>query len=254
MTDASLQSQVALITGGSRGIGLAIAQACADAGASVVITGRDEAALAAACATRPGAIESVQGDAASEEAAQACIARTLDTHGRLDILVNNAGGPSKFGGLLDLPVESFDATIALNLRGPFVWSRAAWQSAMKERGGVILNISSIGGLNTPRAMGAYSIAKAALNQMTRVLAAELAPQVRVNAIAPGLTRTEQTRPQTERGDLRALVPMERYGEPEDIAAAALFLLSGASSWITGQTLAIDGGMLVETGRLKRTKP
>jgi len=178
--------------------------------------------------------------------------QTMQTCGRIDILVNNAGGPLQAGPLLDLPVENLDATWELNLRGPYLWIRAAWQTWMREHGGVILNIASLGGISLQPGMGAYSLSKAALLHMTRILAAELSPKVRVNAIAPGVIKTDATAEFIEAGgpSMAARMPLQRFGNPEDIAQACRFLVSDSSSWITGETLIIDGGALVQWGRIR----
>lgn len=247
-----MQGKVAIITGGSRGIGRACAAAFIAAGASVVITGRDTGSLAVAAAQLGPRASTFAGDAADPQVAEQCVAQALAAHGRLDILVNNAGGPPDDGPLLDVPPEVLEETWRFNVAGPLAWTRAAWRAAMRERGGVVLNIGSIGGLTTPRAMGAYALCKAAVHHMTRVLAAELGPGVRVNAIAPGITRTAATaRATVHEAAIRKRLPLERIGEPEDIAKAALFLVSDASSWITGEILLVDGGTMVQWGRLGR---
>jgi len=246
----SLEGKSALITGGSRGIGLQIARAYSESGATVTITGRDRSALDAAAASIGGSVFAVAGavddDAVVREAVETALAAT----GRVDILVNNAGGPPAEGALIEAPISDYDSTIAVNLRAPLLWSREAWRRSLGEYGGVILNIGSIGGLSVPRGMGAYAIAKAGLLHMTRVLAAELAPKVRVNAIAPGMVRTPGTAV-VNYDTYKQLVPMGRVGEPADIAAVALFLASDEAQWITGETVTVDGGGLLWKARLPR---
>lgn len=248
----SLEGRAALVTGGSRGIGLATAQRLAASGATVWIVGRSRDSLEAAAALDPERLRPIAGDVADAEVARICLRDIVERHGRLDILVNNAGGPPPPGSLLDLDEAGFAAVLRFNLEAPLTWIREAYRSSMGEHGGVVLNISSIGGLTQPRAMGAYAVAKAGLLQMTRVLAAELGPRVRVNAIAPGLVKTDATAAVMKGAmAMAAGLPLERLGEPEDIAAAAHFLVSDAASWITGETLTVDGGTLVQTGKLKR---
>jgi NAD(P)-dependent dehydrogenase (short-subunit alcohol dehydrogenase family) len=243
---------VAVITGGSRGIGLACAVELAGAGASVVITGRNAASLEAARKRIGPRCATVAGDAASAEAAEACMKHALERFGRIDILINNAGGPLKVGPMLELPVANLDSTWELNLRGPYLWIRSAWHLWLREHGGVVLNIASLGGVSLQPGMGAYSVSKAGLLHMTRILAAELAPRVRVNAIAPGIVKTDATAGFIEAsGPSTPLrLPLQRFGEPGDVASACHFLVSDQSSWITGETLVIDGGSLVQWGRIR----
>jgi NAD(P)-dependent dehydrogenase (short-subunit alcohol dehydrogenase family) len=247
-----ISGRVALITGGSRGIGLACATELAGVGARVVITGRNRKSLEAARAMLGDQCMIFEGDASNADDIDACMKQAMELYGRIDILVNNAGGPLELGAMLDLPVANLDATWKLNLRGPYLWIQATWRQWMSEHGGVILNIASLGGISLQPGMGAYSITKAALLHMTRILAAELAPTVRVNAIAPGIVRTDATADFIESGgaSMVARLPMQRFGKAQDIAEACRFLVSDKSSWITGETLIIDGGSLVQWGRLR----
>jgi NAD(P)-dependent dehydrogenase (short-subunit alcohol dehydrogenase family) len=253
---AGLAGKVAVVTGASRGIGFACAKALADAGVKVAITGRDKATLEKAKAQLPADTLIFAGDAADEGVANACLAEVKKVFGRVDILVNNAGGTLKDGAMLELPMDVIDQTLRFNLRGPLVWIRAAWNDGgMKDTGGVVLNMSSLGGISLQPLMGAYNTAKAGLNHMTRILAAELGPRVRVNAIAPGLIRTDATAHVfAHEASLAPRSPMGRLGEPQDISNAVLFLVSDASSWITGETLAVDGGALVQWGKIKGWPP
>ena len=248
-----LEGKTAIVTGGSQGIGKAIAYGLAEQGAFVTIVGRNAQALESARSVMPDRIAIRVGDAIEESVAEEAVAAVVAEHGQLDMLVNNVGGAIEMGRLLDLGAEHFEKTVGFNLQTPYLWSLAAWRNSMAQHGGAILNISSVGGFNVPAKMGAYSISKAGLNQMTRVRAAELSPNVRVNGLAPGLTRSESTIGFADRPELvRKLIPLERVGEPDDIAAAALFLLGDGASWITGETLIVDGGTLVETGRVRRS--
>jgi NAD(P)-dependent dehydrogenase (short-subunit alcohol dehydrogenase family) len=248
-----LTGRVALITGGSRGIGLACAIELARAGARVVITGRSLDCLGAAHDAIGENCTICPGDASKQHDIDQCLQQTMKTHGRIDILVNNAGGPLRLGAMLDLPLENLDDTWDLNLRGPYLWIRAAWRSWMREHGGVVVNIASLGGISLHPGMGAYSLSKAALLHMTRILAAELSPNVRVNAIAPGIIRTDATLEFIEAGGptMPVRLPLQRFGNPQDIAQACRFLVSDSSSWITGETLVVDGGSLVQWGRIRR---
>ena len=240
------EGKVALVTGASRGIGAAIARSLADAGAMVVLSSRKADALEAAVATIGGEASWVVANAGDPDAAEAAVATTIERHGSVDILVNNAATNPYFGSSIDIDLGSYDKTWQVNLRGPLVWTQAAWRSSMQERGGVVLNVASIGGMSVEPAIGIYNATKAALIHLTRTLAAELAPGVRVNAVAPGLVKTDMARALWEPNEaaMARHVPVGRLGEPQDIADAAVFLCSERASWITGTTLVVDGGMLL----------
>ena len=171
------------------------------------------------------------------------MAETVARFGAVDILVNNAAANPYFGPMLGIDRSRADKTLAVNQLGPLWWSQAAHRQSMAERGGSIVNISSVGGLGPEPGIGWYNVTKAALLHITRQLAWELAPGVRVNAIAPGLVRTEFARALWEDNEARIAshIPLRRIGEPDDIATAALFLASDAAAWITGQVLVVDGG-------------
>ncbi len=245
--DFRLDDKVALVTGGSRGIGKAIATAYAQAGARVMIVSRKAETLEATAAEIGegcGWIAAHTGDA---EAAERAIDETIARFGGLDILVNNAATNPYAGPMIDVDLPRWDKTIQVNLTAPLRWTQLAWNKAMKEHGGVVINISSVGGLSTSPSIGVYDLTKAALLHMTEQLGAELGPKVRVNAICPGLIKTDFARMlwEGERGDeVAQMYPLKRLGEPEDIAAAALYLASDAGSWMTGQRIVLDGGGLV----------
>lgn len=242
-----LEGRVAVVTGAGRGIGAAIAQALAEAGADVV------------CAARSvGALEEVAGrirglgrralvvtcDVNERAQLEALAARTLDAFGRVDVLVNNAGGapPKPF---LRTSEKAFEEAFHFNVTSAFLASRFFVPHLEKSDGAAIVNISSALSHRVEKAFVAYGTAKAALNHMTELLAFELAPRVRANAIAVGSVETEALAPFLGAGDLRAkmeaLTPMGRLGTPEDIAATALYLASPASSWVTGKIFEVDGG-------------
>ncbi len=245
----SLEGRTAIVTGGSRGIGKAIAGQLARAGAQVMITSRKADACEAAAAEIGHGVAWKASNVGVPEEAEAVVDATLETFGAIDILVNNAATNPYAGPTIDVDLPRWDKTLQVNLTAPLVWSQLVWQRYMKdsEGGCSIVNISSVGGLSTNPALGVYDVTKAALLHLTRQLAAGLGPKVRVNAVAPGLIRTDFARIlwEGDRGaEVAQMYPLKRLGEPDDIAGAVLFLVAETGSWITGQTIVLDGGGLV----------
>jgi 3-oxoacyl-[acyl-carrier protein] reductase len=242
-----LVGKVALVTGGSRGIGLAISDALAAAGARVAVVARNGERAAAAAAGLPG--EGHGGfacDVADAEAARAVAAEIESGLGPVDILVNNAG-VTRDNLLLRMKEEEWDEVMAINLKGAFNMTRAVVKGMMRRRDGVILNITSVVGLMGNAGQANYAASKAGLIGFTKSVARELASRdVRCNAIAPGYIRTDMTADlgaeQTEA--LQASIPLGRLGEPEDIAGVVRFLVGPGARYITGQVLAVDGGMVM----------
>jgi len=241
-----LDGKVALVTGASKGIGKAIATVLAESGAKVVLSSRKQDALEAAAAGIDGETSAFAANAGDPEHAAAAVAHTMDTFGRVDVLVNNAATNPYMGSSIDIDLPRYDKTWEVNLRGPLVWAQACWKASMQANGGGIVNIASAGGMSVDPGIGIYNTTKAALIHLTKVLAADLSPGVRVNAIAPGLVKTDMARALWEPAEdkIAEHTPLRRLGEPEDIAHAALFLASDLSSWMTGHTMVVDGGALV----------
>lgn len=245
-----LEGRVAVITGGSRGIGLGIAGALRAEGAHVVITARKADGLRAARQELEqhqgsGDVHTVVANAGEPEQAEACVRETVERFGRLDILVNNAATNPYMGELIGLDLGRAEKTVRVNQYAMVAWTRHAWDHAMQYHGGVVVNIASVGGMIVDPGIGWYNSTKAAMILLTRQLAWELGPKVRVNAIAPGVIKTELARAVWEAREsvLTAKLPLRRLGTTEDVGNAALFLASDRSSWITGQTIVIDGGAL-----------
>jgi NAD(P)-dependent dehydrogenase (short-subunit alcohol dehydrogenase family) len=241
-----LDGRVALVTGASRGIGQAIAATLADAGAKVMLSSRKQEALDEAASTMTGEVATFAANAGDPEQAAACVDATVGRFGRVDILVNNAATNPYMGPAIEIDLPRYDKTFDVNLRGPLVWTQLAHRASMAEHGGSVINIASIGGLSVEPSIGVYNTTKAGIIYLTRTLAAELGPKVRVNAIAPGLVKTDFARALWEEHEdaLGRRLPLKRLGEPEDIAGTALFLASDLAQWITGQTIVVDGGALV----------
>ncbi len=246
---ARLEGTTALVTGGSAGIGFGIAKVFLEEGANVMITSRkaercEEAA--AELAHLPGQVAWRVSHVGDPEQGAAVMDETINHFGALDVLVNNAATNPWNGPTIDVDASRLDKTYEVNLRGPLLWTQIAWNRWMKEHGGCIINISSVGGLTTSRDLGVYCMFKSSLIHLTRQLGAELGPQVRVNCIAPGLIKTDFARVlwEGERGqEVADSYPLKRLGEPEDIGRAALYLAADAH-WMTGQTMVVDGGEIV----------
>jgi len=245
--ETGLGGKVALVTGASKGIGLAIAAAFAREGASVMLSSRKQEALDEAADGIEGDTAVFAANAGDPEAAEACVEATIERFSGIDVLVNNAATNPYMGRSIDIDVERWQKTFEVNLRGPLLWTHHAWHRSMSERpGSSVINIASIGGLSGGSAIGIYNNTKSALMHLTRVLAGELAPSTRVNAIAPGLVKTDMARALWEPNEsqLGKATPLGRIGEPDDIANAALFLAGDMSTWITGQTIVVDGGSTI----------
>jgi len=244
----SLEGKVAVVSGGSRGIGQASALALADAGASVVVASRKIADLEpVAEEIRAKGVKSmaIAAHIAKIEDSKALIEQVMKAFGRIDILMNNAGTNPYYGPLLNQDEKTYDITLNVNLKGLFFLSQLAARMMKAQGGGCIINTASIGGLMAGE-LGVYCVSKAAVIMLTQVMAKEWGQHnIRVNAIAPGIIKTRLSealwKDSAAGAKAVAHIPMMRLGEPEDIAGAVVFLASDAGSYVTGETIVIDGG-------------
>jgi len=244
---SELSGTTAIVTGGSRGIGLAIARGLAEAGARVAVLARNGARADEAAATLPGdGHMGLACDVADAAAAQSAVAAVEKAFGGIHVLVNNAG-ITRDNILLRLKDEDWDDVIDTNLKGAFNMTRAVTRGMMKRREGVILNVSSVVGLMGNAGQTNYAASKAGLHGLTKSVARELASRgVRCNAIAPGFIETDMTAELDERQTeaLRERIPLGRLGAPEDVAAVVRFLAGPSAGYITGQIITVDGGMVM----------
>jgi len=247
MSVQELSGKVALVTGGSRGIGLAISRALAEAGARVAVVARNAEGAAQAAASLAGEGHRGYGcDVGDATRAQATVVRAEAEIGPIDILVNNAG-VTRDNILVRMRDEEFDEVIATNLKGAFNLTRAVSRGMMKRREGVILNISSVVGITGNAGQTNYAASKAGLIGLTKSVARELASRgIRCNAIAPGFIRTDMTGALSDAqvDALKQVIPLGTLGEAEDVAGVARFLVGPAARYITGQVLSVDGGMVM----------
>ena len=251
-----LTGQIALVTGGSRGIGEAIAHILAACGAHVIVSSRRmdgcqqvSSAINASCKDSSGSAEAMECHIGDVERINELIDDIESRHGKLDILVNNAATNPYFGPILDTDVSAFQKTVDVNIRGYFFMSTAAAKLMQKQQSGSIINVASINGVIPADFQGIYSITKAAVISMTKAFAKECASSgIRVNALLPGATDTKFASALTQNDAILQQVlmhvPMKRIAQPEEMAGAVLFLASNAGSYTTGITLNVDGGYLL----------
>lgn len=247
MSLGRFEGQVALVTGASRGIGLAVARRLVSEGARVCITARKQPALEAAVAELGGSERAIfaAGSGDDPQHREAAVQATLQAFGRLDVLVNNTGINPTFGPLLDLEDGLARKMFEVNVLSALAWTKLAHRAWLAEHGGSIVNIASVAGLGVSPGIAFYGVTKAALINLTRQLAVELAPGVRVNAVAPAVVKTKfaEALYAADEEAAAAHYLLKRLGEPDDIGAAVAYLASADAAWTTGQTLVIDGGMI-----------
>jgi NAD(P)-dependent dehydrogenase (short-subunit alcohol dehydrogenase family) len=247
--EGALDGRAAIVTGASRGIGRAIAQALADAGARVCVTARDPDGVATAVRelTAAGArAVGCAGTVADPGHLADCVDLAVREFGRVDVLVNNAATNAPFGPLMDADPDVWREAFTVNVEAALRLTQLVWRAGMREHGGAVVNVCTEGTHGVGPRVGAYGTTKTALLRLTQQLAGELAPAVRVNSVSPGLVRTEMARFVWEKAEERIAegLPMGRIGEPEDVARAVLWLVSDDARWVTGADLLVDGGTRV----------
>ena len=249
---SDLAGRAALVTGASRGIGHAIAAELLARGASVTITARKPDELTRAADGLAGQVDgdgdrvlALPGNTGDAAARADAVARTVERFGSLDVLVNNTGISPVFGALMDADLDAVRKIFDVNVVAALGFVQEAHRAWMGSHGGSVVNIASVAGLRSTGVVAAYGASKAALIRLTEELAWQLGPGIRVNAVAPAVVRTRFSTALYEHGeqDVAAGYPMKRLGEPVDVARLVAFLVSDAASWITGETVRVDGGVL-----------
>lgn len=244
-----LTDRVALVTGGSRGIGSAIALALVEQGAHVVISSRKQADLDQEAerinSTFPERVTAIAAHTGRPEDLDRLVKAVIDRFSRIDILVNNAATNPYMGPVLGADIAAWDKTFEVNLRGVFLLTKLVYEAWMESHGGTVVNVASIGGLRPGIGLGVYNITKAGVIMLTRQLAREIGGKVRVNAVAPGLIKTRFAEAlwgnEAILDRVLASNPMGRIGLPEEVANAVVFLASDAASYVNGEVIVIDGG-------------
>ncbi|MGW0822850.1 SDR family oxidoreductase [Streptomyces sp. NPDC002845] len=248
-----LEGKAAIVTGATRGIGLAVAEALVEAGARVCVTARDPAAVARVAGDL-GAV-GLAGSVADPAHLRELTELALREFGRIDVVVNNAATNEPYGPLMDADPDRWRDAFAVNVEAPLRLTQCVWRAWMNEHGGAVVNVCTEGAAHVGPNVGAYGTSKAALVHLTRQLAGELAPGVRVNSVSPGLVRTDMARFVWEGAeeDVAAGLPLGRIGEPADVARAVVWLASDAAEWVTGADLLVDGGTRVRAAHTSRAR-
>jgi 3-oxoacyl-[acyl-carrier protein] reductase len=245
--------RAAIVTGATRGIGFGIARELVSRGARVCITARKpdelERAVNELDPDGSGLAIAARGSADDAEHQAAAVAQTIEAFGRVDLLVNNAAVNPHFGLLVDADLAAVRKIFEVNVVAALAWTQLTWRAWQQDNGGAVLNVASVGGVVPGPFIGAYNASKAALIHLTRQLAQELGPQVRVNGIAPAVVKTDFAKALYEKDEegVASRYPMKRLGLSTDTAKLAAFLLSDDASWITGETVVIDGGITTMGG-------
>ncbi len=245
-----MSDRVAIVTGASRGIGYAIAEALVQRGDRVCITGRTAESLEVSAQALGGERAIFVAGKAHEAAHQdEVIEKVMSTYGRIDILVNNVGTGPVMGPAIETDSAAIRKVFDINVIAAFEWTQKAYRAWMGEHGGAVVNVASVAGLRPSPPIGIYGMSKAALKYLTELLAVELGPKVRVNAVAPAVVKTVFARALYEgrEDDVAARYPAGRLGVPADVAGAVAYLVSDEAGWVTGQTLVLDGGVTLTGG-------
>jgi NAD(P)-dependent dehydrogenase (short-subunit alcohol dehydrogenase family) len=243
--------KVAIVTGASRGIGLAIAERIVADGGRVCITARKPDALAAAADSLGGPEHAIFVAGAADDAdhQDEVVATTIDAFGGLDFLVNNTGINPAYGRMIDIDLGAAAKIFQVNVVAAISWAQKVYHASMAEHGGAIVNVASVAGQLPAPNIGTYGASKAALIHVTKELAVELGPDIRINAVAPAVVKTKfaQALYEGREDEVSEPYPLKRLGEPSDISSVVAFLLSEDAAWVTGQTLTVDGGLLLTGG-------
>lgn len=245
------EGKTAIVTGASRGIGLAIAERLVADGARVVITGRGKEALDEAVVALGGPAHALGVAGKADDAAHRAdtVQQAIATFGSADLLVNNTGVNPTYGPMIEIDLDVARKVVEVNCIAALAWAQEVHAAWMKEHGGAVVNVASVAGVKAAPGIGMYGASKAMLISITELLAVELGPDIRVNAVAPAVVKTKFATALYEgrEAEVSAQYPLKRLGEPDDIGSVVAFLLSGDAGWMTGQTLVVDGGITLTGG-------
>ena len=240
------EGKTAIVTGASRGIGLAVAERLVGEGARVVITARKKDALDEAVLGLGGSAHALGVPGKADDTAHQAdtVRQAIETFGSVDLLVNNTGINPVYGPMIDLDLDAARKILEVNCLSALAWTQEVHRAWMKQHGGAVVNLSSVSGVRPAPGIGMYGASKAMLISMTELLAVELGPDIRVNAVAPAVVKTKFATALYDgrEEEVAAQYPLKRLGVPDDIGSAVAFLLSQDAAWITGQTLVVDGGV------------
>ncbi|WP_240136412.1 SDR family oxidoreductase [Streptomyces sp. MUM 178J] len=249
--DTRFAGRTAIVTGASRGIGLAVAERLVADGAKVVVTARKQEALDEAVARLGGSEHAigVAGHADDADHQAEVLRRAVDTFGSADLLVNNTGVNPAYGPMVELDLAAARKIVEVNCLAALSWVQQAHRVWMKEHGGAVVNVSSVAGIRPAPGIGFYGASKAMLTHITQELAVELGPDIRVNAVAPAVVKTKFATALYDgrEAEVAAAYPLKRLGVPEDIGGVVAFLLSDDAAWVTGQLVVVDGGVTLTGG-------